>query len=62
MNELDHIRKAVTRQQQALADRDTAMQNARDAGHTWQAIADAANMTPHGVRYALNLRHNTPNP
>lgn len=33
-----------------------ALQAARDAGHTWQDIADAAGMTAHGVRYALANR------
>ena len=50
------ISAAVDRQRRALEDRDAAMLAAREAGQTWQAIADAAGMTPHGVRYALNLR------
>ncbi len=57
---LASIRTAVDRQRKALADRDAAMLTAREAGHTWQAIADAAGMTPHGVRYALKLRAEQP--
>ena len=50
---LDKIRAAVRKQESATAERNAAMQTARDAGAHWQTIADAAQMTPHGVRYAL---------
>lgn len=50
---LTQIRDATQRQRQAITDRDAAMRAARDAGHTWASIAEAAGLTPHGVRYAL---------
>ena len=53
---LDQIRDAIARRDQALADRDTAMRAARAAGHTWAAIAEAAQLTPHGVRFALGYK------
>lgn len=53
---LDAITEAVTRQRQAIADRDTAMAAAREAGATWRAIAIAADMTENGVRRALRLQ------
>ena len=39
--------------ERATRDRNTAMRAARDNGHTWRAIAEAAGMTQHGVRLAL---------
>lgn len=56
---LDQIRDAIARRDQALADRDAAMRAARAAGHTWAAIAEAAHLTPHGVRFALGRKHET---
>ena len=53
---LTRVRQAVADQQSATERRDQAMRDARDAGATWQAIADAAGMTPHGVRYALGYK------
>lgn len=56
MEPLDQIRQAVSDQRQATERRDAAMRLAREQGATWQAIADAADMTPHGVRYALGVK------
>lgn len=56
---LDQIRDAVARRDQALADRDKAMQTAREAGHTWATIAEAAQLTPHGVRFALGYKRSS---
>lgn len=53
---LEAITEAVTRQRQAIADRDAAMAAAREAGATWRAIAIAADMTENGVRRALRLQ------
>lgn len=54
---LEQIRDAIARRGQALIDRDDAMRAARAAGHTWAAIAEAAHLTPHGVRFALGRKH-----
>lgn len=51
---LEEISEAVDRERRARRDRDVALRAARDAGVTWQAIADAADMTPNGVRWALS--------
>ena len=53
---LEQIRDAIARRDQALIDRDAAMRAARAAGHTWAAIAEAAHLTPHGVRFALGRK------
>lgn len=52
---------AVTEGRRALNRRDRWMTAARDHGATLQQIADAAGMTPQGVRNALN-RPPTPAP
>lgn len=51
--DLGAIFDAVNRIERATRDRDTAMRTARDNGHTWRAIAEAAGMTQNGVRFAL---------
>ena len=51
--DLAAITSTVDRIERATRDRNTAMRAARDNGHTWRAIADAAGMTQHGVRLAL---------
>ena len=51
--DLDAIASAVDLIERATRDRNTAMRAARDNGHTWRAIAEAAGMTEHGVRLAL---------
>lgn len=56
---LEQIRDAIARRDQALVDRDTAMRAARAAGHTWAAIAEAAQLTPHGVRFALGYKRSS---
>ena len=56
MDTLHQITAAVTTIEQATADRDRLMQQARDEGTTWRAIAAAAGMTEAGVRKALARR------
>ena len=51
--DLTAITFTIDRIERATRDRDTAMRTARDNGHTWRAIAEAAGMTEHGVRLAL---------
>ena len=51
--DLTAITSTIDRIERATRDRDTAMRTARDNGHTWRAIAEAAGMTEHGVRLAL---------
>ena len=51
--DLAAITSTVERIERATRDRNTAMRAARDNGHTWRAIADAAHMTQNGVRWAL---------
>ena len=51
--DLAAITSTVDRIERATRDRDAAMRAARGNGHTWRAIADAAGMTEHGVRWAL---------
>lgn len=51
--DLDAIASAVDRIERATRDRNNALRTARDNGHTWRAIAEAAGMTQNGVRWAL---------
>ena len=51
--DLEAITSAVELIERATRDRDNALRAARDNGHTWRAIAEAAGMTEHGVRLAL---------
>lgn len=51
--DLAAITSAVDLIERATSDRNTAMRAARDNGHTWRAIAEAAGMTQNGVRWAL---------
>ena len=51
--DLAAITSTIDRIERATRDRDTAMRTARDNGHRWRAIAEAAGMTEHGVRLAL---------
>lgn len=51
--DLAAITSTVERIERAKRARDNALRAARDNGHTWRAIADAAGMTEHGVRLAL---------
>lgn len=60
MSELERVSRAVETITAATTERDRAMREAREAGATWQAIADAAGMTPHGVRYALGVKRAQP--
>lgn len=50
---LRDIRDSVAVMTAAHQKRNDSMRAARDAGATWRAIALAADMTEHGVRYAL---------
>lgn len=60
MSELERVTHAVGQIANAIEERDIAMRAARETGQTWQAIADAARMTPHGVRYALGVKRDKP--
>ena len=51
--DLDAITSTVERIERATHDRNNALRAARDNGHTWRAIAEAAGMTQNGVRWAL---------
>ena len=51
--DLAAITSTVDLIERATRDRNTAMRAARDNGHTWRAIAEAAHMTQNGVRWAL---------
>lgn len=53
MDTLAQIAEAVATIEQATVSRDQLMQQARDEGKTWRAIATAAAMTEVGVRKAL---------
>lgn len=53
--ELDAIAAAARQITDATAARNAAMRTARDAGHTWRAIATAAGMTETGARKALGV-------
>ena len=52
--DLEAITSTVERIELATRDRNNALRTARENGHTWRAIAEAAGMTPHGVRWALS--------
>lgn len=51
--DLEAIASAVDRIERATRDRNNALRAARENGHTWRAIAEAAGMTQNGVRWAL---------
>ena len=53
---MEKITASAMRIESARAERDRLMARARLEGRTWQAIADAAGMTPNGVRKALGYK------
>lgn len=53
MNVLGAVRRATTKRAQADAAYRAAIRAARDAGHTLEAIGQAAGLTRAGVHYLL---------
>ena len=50
---LADVTAAVTAIREGVTRRNLTMATARANGHPWSDIANAASMTPNGVRYAL---------